>query len=300
MQAASQLALRSFALEAQAGPDFKVADVLYEPALRLLIATHQHVPPDKLWGQLPSLLAFWTDESAVLKPALADFLATLSSVPMPESGPEVQALVELYHSLLRERHWALAHLALASFSQFAATSSYADLWRLVPSDAIAGSFEGKLAGENMSGQELDGFMLALQSFLEQSVGNDFSPLSLSELSKLHEEGKALRELANQKLVVPSACLPDIDLNEPALEEMQEDEPAMKVEALPDEALQSEAGVPEELQEACDEVDRCIKSLRDELKRAKKRLTSDDRGLLRKKMSALGQKLASLTDHMCPD
>jgi hypothetical protein len=310
---AGQLALRIFASQTRiqngtenGAPSGTAVAFQYEPALRLLIAAQQHVPPGQLWALLPSLLAF--SKSAAqsgsvvppsLKPAIADFLATLSSVPMPDSGPELQALVELYHVLLREDHWALAHLALVSFSHFAATSPYVDLWRLVPTDAVAGRFEGNLAGDSLSdsGQELDGFMRSLQAFLERSVGNSFSLSGPDELRVLEEDAKSLEERAREKLVVQSTGVPDIDLNEAAVEEVQgngrEEENGFA-------GAESAAGVPEELQEACDDVERSVTALRNELKRAKSRLTSDERGLLRKKLGSLNQKLAALTDQLCPD
>lgn len=292
----------------------------HAPALRLLIACHQHLPSDQLWAVLPPILASFRSAARSgsvvpprLQPALADLLAALAGVPMPEPGPELQALVELYHALLRERHWALAHVALSSFSHFAAASPYTDLWRLVPTDAVAGRFEGRLAGDALSdsGQELDGFMRALQAFLERSVGDEFDPVGLAERAALLEDGKALADRSGETLAVRRAnYVPVVDLVEPTVENTHGDRGNAQEERGGGKAgaheinesidREGDAGMPEELQDACDDMERCVTELRKGLKRAAAKLTTDERGALRRKFGSLGQKLAGLVDQLFPD
>lgn len=290
----------------------RTSSALYALALRLLNAAQHHVPSEQLWAVLPALLSVFRSAahsgSAVppaLKPALADFLAALASVAMPESGPELQALVELYHALLREGHWALAHVALTSFAHFAATSPYTDLWRLVPTDAAAARFEGALAGDSLSdsGQELDGFMRALQTFLERSVGKDFSPSGAAELAALGEDGRILAERTGGILAVRATVLLEVDLNEPAPEEAHANGVEVRGEVRQGREsadVAGAAGVLEELQDVCDDMDRCVTELRNGLKRAAARLTAGERGALRKKFGSVGQKLAGLVDQLFPD
>ncbi|XVF38081.1 hypothetical protein REPUB_Repub20aG0067100 [Reevesia pubescens] len=56
------------------------------------------------------------------KPGLALFMAGLSNMGMSESDNCAKSTVmwELYHMLLRERHWAFVHLSIAAFGYFAA------------------------------------------------------------------------------------------------------------------------------------------------------------------------------------
>jgi hypothetical protein len=122
-----------------------------------------------------------------IKPMLVEALAGLGKVPLPEDkrDPASTALWELYHLTLKERHWAVAHLALASFGYFAAHTSWNELWRFVPPDAaLAYDAEtGKIAEE-------DCFMSSLRRFLEKEVTVSV-PLSRDNFTALQLEGELL-------------------------------------------------------------------------------------------------------------
>ncbi|KAK8935331.1 hypothetical protein KSP39_PZI013089 [Platanthera zijinensis] len=97
-------------------------------------------------------------------PHLATFLAGLSHIQIAEDDkcPISAAILELYHSLLRERHWALIHLALSAFGYFAARTPCTQLWRFVPHDAAL-SFDSATGSE----ANYDNFMTELKGFLEK-------------------------------------------------------------------------------------------------------------------------------------
>ncbi|KAL3724634.1 hypothetical protein ACJRO7_029749 [Eucalyptus globulus] len=71
------------------------------------------------------------------KVELALFMAGLGHIEMKERDdcPKSSAIWELYHILLREQHWALKHLAIKAFGNFAARTSCNQLWRFVPQKA---------------------------------------------------------------------------------------------------------------------------------------------------------------------
>lgn len=124
------------------------------------------------------------------KPALASFMAGLSHMQMAEGeGSETcSAVWELYHVLLRERHWAFVHLALTAFEYFAARSSYDQLWRFVPPNAAL-SFDIEMGNETRE----DRFMSEFKGFLEK----DAAVLAVAPCSKqlilLEKEGLLLKE-----------------------------------------------------------------------------------------------------------
>ncbi|KAH9614588.1 hypothetical protein KSS87_021552, partial [Heliosperma pusillum] len=64
------------------------------------------------------------------KPGLASFMSSLAHMEMVECDGSVKtsAIWQLYHMLLRERHWALIHLAISAFGYFAAHTSCTELW----------------------------------------------------------------------------------------------------------------------------------------------------------------------------
>ena len=82
--------------------------------------------------------------------ALSLLLRALGDMEMSEmdESPKTHAMWELFHMLFRERHWALVHLALASFGYFAARTSCNQLWQFVPQDAA-------LSFDLVSGNEID-------------------------------------------------------------------------------------------------------------------------------------------------
>ena len=138
---------------------------------------------------LHDLVKYGLSESEFIqiKPILVEALAGLGEIPLPEDkgDPATTALWGLYHVILRERHWAIAHLALASFGYFAAHTSWNELWRFVPPDAaLAYDAEtGKTAEE-------DCFMSSLRQFLEKEVAIS-APTSRNSFNVLQLEGKLL-------------------------------------------------------------------------------------------------------------
>ena len=122
-----------------------------------------------------------------IKPILVEVLAGLGEAPLTEDkrDPASTALWELYHEILRERHWAIAHLALASFGYFAAHTSWNELWRFVPPDAaLAYDAETGLIAEE------DCFMSSLRQFLEKEVTVS-APMSRDSFNALQLEGQLL-------------------------------------------------------------------------------------------------------------
>ncbi|TMW90198.1 hypothetical protein EJD97_016078 [Solanum chilense] len=98
------------------------------------------------------------------KPNLSSFMAGLGEIELEdrEDNAVSSAVWELYHMLLRERHWALVHLAITAFGYFAARSSCNHLWRYVPEDAA-------LSFDLSTGKEADEerFMSDLKTFLDK-------------------------------------------------------------------------------------------------------------------------------------
>ncbi|XP_059065966.1 uncharacterized protein LOC131061428 isoform X2 [Cryptomeria japonica] len=124
-----------------------------------------------------------SDEAQIeFKPALALFLASLSSMEIPEDEGNAasKAMWKLYHLILRERHWAGVHLGLASFGYYAARTPCKELWRFVPLDAAL-SFDIKSGKES----NVEQFMSELKYFLEKEG-------ALNSLSVCEEEKNFLR------------------------------------------------------------------------------------------------------------
>ncbi|KAI5071648.1 hypothetical protein GOP47_0013899 [Adiantum capillus-veneris] len=125
-------------------------------------------------------------EQMRVKLGLAEALAGLGEVSMPEDNtdPTNCALWELYHVILRERHWAYAHLGLASFGYFVAHTSWNELWRFVPSDAALAhdGKTGKIAKEST-------FMTSLRCFLEKEVV--CTTFTESDTKAVQQEGELL-------------------------------------------------------------------------------------------------------------
>ncbi|KAG2255067.1 hypothetical protein Bca52824_074361 [Brassica carinata] len=143
---------------------------------------------DNVITELQRLFITETDNSQhhlhKLKPSLALFLSGLSNYEMSETEtcPKSRAVWELYHLLLRERHWALVHHAVTAFGYFCARTGCAELWRFVPEDAA-------LAFDIASGKE------AKQS--EQALLS--TTPSQEELELLSKEGMEVKATV-QKLL----------------------------------------------------------------------------------------------------
>lgn len=179
----------------------------------------------ELQGLFVSRLAASDAQLIHCKPNLALFLAGLGHMEMAESDKSAKnsAVWELYHILLRERHWAFVHLAITAFGYFAARTTCNQLWRFVPQTAAL-SFD--LVSGNKTNEE--SFMSELKAFLEKEM----ALLTLTPSSDQHEllvkEGLALKEMAQK--------IPNIDLEPMGCEVMEierDDNQANKRRKLPD-------------------------------------------------------------------
>ncbi|KAI3973023.1 hypothetical protein MKX01_019681 [Papaver californicum] len=125
------------------------------------------------------------------KPNLCLLMAGLGDIEIVESedSKTSTALWELSHMLLRERHWAFSHLAIAGFGHFAAHTSCNQLWRFVPQDAAL-SFDIETGNE----KDEDRFMFELKAFLEKEVALlVIEPCTIEQLAMLVKEGLVLKE-----------------------------------------------------------------------------------------------------------
>ncbi|KAJ4968051.1 hypothetical protein NE237_014752 [Protea cynaroides] len=157
------------------------------------------------------------------KPDLASFMAGLGHMEIAEGegSADCCAIWELYHMLLRERHWALVHLAITTFGYFAARTCCNQLWRFVPPDAAL-SFNvetGKDANEER-------FMSELKAFLEKEVAMVVAKPCAEQLGLLLKEGLMLKEIVNR--------VSNINLVDPGPEvrELQDENQPTKKRKLP--------------------------------------------------------------------
>ncbi|KAJ4909511.1 Uncharacterized protein Rs2_04132 [Raphanus sativus] len=131
-----------------------------------------------------------------LNPSLALFLSGLGTYAMSgtETCPKSRAVWELYHLLLRKRHWALVHHAVTAFGYFCPRTSCAQLWRFVPEDAA-------LAFDIASGKEAktERFMSELKMFLDKEQALLSTTPSQEELEMLSKEGTQVKATV-QKLL----------------------------------------------------------------------------------------------------
>ncbi|XP_024516389.1 uncharacterized protein LOC9642030 isoform X2 [Selaginella moellendorffii] len=123
-----------------------------------------------------------------LKIHLPELLTSLADFTFQEEEPDsqIQAIWKLYHLALAEKHWALVHAGLTSFSEFAATTSCNDLWRFLPADAAL-SFDS--SGDTVME---DGFMAAVRLFLEKATNRTTLSMSDGDLELLREECESQR------------------------------------------------------------------------------------------------------------
>ncbi|XP_039020868.1 uncharacterized protein LOC120152815 [Hibiscus syriacus] len=129
------------------------------------------------------------------KPGLALFLSGISAMAMSESDncPKSTAVWELYHMVLRERHWAFVHLSIAAFGYFAARTSCNQLWRFMPKDAA-------LSYDLVSGNDAneDRFMSEFKAFLEKERALPAVMSSSTEQQlPLLEEGLSLKQMVQK-------------------------------------------------------------------------------------------------------
>ncbi|KAK1429111.1 hypothetical protein QVD17_11313 [Tagetes erecta] len=134
------------------------------------------------------------------KPNLAAFVAGLGDMEFEDNNPKVSALWELFHMLLQERHWALAHLAVSAFGYFSARTRCNELWRFVPADAAL-SFDlefGKDADD-------DRFMSEFKVFLDKEAAAivKTGPCE-NEVAVLVKEGLILKQKVQKMMVISEA------------------------------------------------------------------------------------------------
>ncbi|PON40374.1 holliday junction resolvase [Parasponia andersonii] len=133
------------------------------------------------------------------KPNLALFMSGLAHMPMTEtdkSTTRISAACELYQMMLRERHWALAHLAITAFGYFSARTSCDELWRFVPHDAAL-SYDletGKLENEER-------FMSDFKVFLDKEATLGITSSRSEQLGLLLKEGLILKEMLQKILTI---------------------------------------------------------------------------------------------------
>lgn len=111
-----------------------------------IISSMKHLYTSEEMGRvILQLQSLFISKSAVTdsvmskcKPNLAAFVAGLGHIQFEETdnnNSKVSASWELFHMLLKERHWSLAHLSMTAFGYFSARTSCNELWRFVPPDA---------------------------------------------------------------------------------------------------------------------------------------------------------------------
>ncbi|KAK3187790.1 hypothetical protein Dsin_027351 [Dipteronia sinensis] len=139
------------------------------------------------------------------KAELALFLTGIANIKMSESDDCAKSVAvwELYHMALRERHWALVHLALAAFGYFASRTNCTQLWKFVPQDAAL-SYDLVSGNEPNEGR----FMSEFKVFLDKELALVTVAHSSEQLELLVKEGLMLREItekvSNIKLE-PTGC-----------------------------------------------------------------------------------------------
>ncbi|KAH7690893.1 Deoxyguanosinetriphosphate triphosphohydrolase C-terminal protein [Dioscorea alata] len=143
-----------------------------------------------------------TDSNAFLyqvKPSLSSFMAKLCHMELAEGEDSTlcSAIYDLYHVLLRDRHWAFIHLAIAAFGYFAARTSWTELWRFVPQDAAL-SFDVNTGHEANE----DRFMSELKAYLEKEVAFSAVILCKEQLSCLAKEGMILKKNFKIDSIIP--------------------------------------------------------------------------------------------------
>ncbi|XP_075664305.1 uncharacterized protein LOC142633929 isoform X1 [Castanea sativa] len=157
------------------------------------------------------------------KPNLALFVAGLGHMEITESDESAKcsAVWELYHMLLREKHWALIHLAITAFGYFAARTSCNQLWRFVPQTAAL-SYD--LSGDEANEER---FMSELKAFLEKEMALLTITPSSEQLGLLVRDGLMLKEVVRK--------FSEIDANAMRCERMVIDEEKQlnKKRKLPD-------------------------------------------------------------------
>ncbi|XP_047083568.1 uncharacterized protein LOC124694647 [Lolium rigidum] len=133
------------------------------------------------------------------KPSLGCFMSMLGHLNYSEVDANAlcSAMLDLYHLLVRERHWALIHLAMSSFGYFAARTSFTQLWRFIPGDAA-------LSYNANTGVDIDEnrFMTELKAFLQKEAALRGDKWSGEQTRFLVSEGRALKKLVETASEIP--------------------------------------------------------------------------------------------------
>jgi 5'-3' exoribonuclease 2 len=139
------------------------------------------------------------------KPSLGCFMSMLGHLNYSEVDANAlcSAMLDLYHLLVRERHWALIHLAMSSFGYFAARTSFTQLWRFIPGDAA-------LSYNANTGVDIDEnrFMTELKAFLQKEAALRGGKWSGEQTRFLVSEGRALKKLVETAAEIPLAPGPE--------------------------------------------------------------------------------------------
>ncbi|CAM0870709.1 unnamed protein product [Alopecurus aequalis] len=140
------------------------------------------------------------------KPSLASFVSILSHLNSTEADANAlcTAMLDLYHFLVRGRHWALIHIAMGSFGYFAARTSFTQLWRFIPGDAA-------LSYNANTGVDVDenGFMSELRAFLQKEAALRGADRWSEEQTRfLVSEGRALKKLLETVSGIPPVPEPE--------------------------------------------------------------------------------------------
>ncbi|KAG2554834.1 hypothetical protein PVAP13_9KG584600 [Panicum virgatum] len=164
---------------------------------------------ERLTLQLHTLfLSTSCNSNAVLsqcKPSMASFMAILGHLNATEYDAKElsSAMWDLYHLLLKERHWALIHLVMGSFGYFAARTSFTQLWKFVPGDAA-------LSYNASTGTSIDGngFMVELRAYLQKEAALHTDRWSEEQFQLLVSEGRALKKLVEAYSEIPVVSEPE--------------------------------------------------------------------------------------------
>ncbi|KAG2554832.1 hypothetical protein PVAP13_9KG584600 [Panicum virgatum] len=168
-----------------------------------------NIEMERLTLQLHTLfLSTSCNSNAVLsqcKPSMASFMAILGHLNATEYDAKElsSAMWDLYHLLLKERHWALIHLVMGSFGYFAARTSFTQLWKFVPGDAA-------LSYNASTGTSIDGngFMVELRAYLQKEAALHTDRWSEEQFQLLVSEGRALKKLVEAYSEIPVVSEPE--------------------------------------------------------------------------------------------
>ncbi|KAL5702615.1 hypothetical protein ACHQM5_027812 [Ranunculus cassubicifolius] len=156
------------------------------------------------------------------KPDLSVLMGSIGDLEIVEAEGSsiIPALLEIYHMLLRDRHWAVVHSAISAFGYFAARTTISQLYRFVPDDAAL-SFDIN-SGSNIEDER---FMSEMKAFLEKEGALTEVAPSKDQLDLLANEAQKLKELIEKSLSIEDS----VDNME-----IDSENPVNKKRKLPDE------------------------------------------------------------------